>query len=76
MSQAVLASPGGIKSFGNIGWFLKGAWRGWGKGRMVSECPVNPSALQVEHALAEGAKAAEAVISAVVGSIRPKLATT
>lgn len=43
---------------------------------MVSECPVNPSALQVEHALAEGAKAAGAVISAVVGSIRPKLATT
>ncbi|XP_015974098.2 phospholipase A and acyltransferase 5 [Rousettus aegyptiacus] len=35
-----------------------------------------PRSQQVEHALAEGAKAAGAVISAVVGSIRPKLATT
>lgn len=36
---------------------------------------MNRSALQVEHALMEGAKAAGAVISAVVESIRPKPVT-
>ncbi|XP_015444180.1 Ca(2+)-independent N-acyltransferase [Pteropus alecto] len=35
-----------------------------------------PRSQQVEHALVEGAKAAGAVISAVVGSIRPKPAPT
>lgn len=33
---------------------------------------MNHCALQVEHALVEGAKAAGAVLSAVVDSIRPK----
>lgn len=73
---------GNCRDFGDVGqhkwWWMgpEGDGRGGKQGGCQPEigthCPVNHCALQVEHALAEGAKAAGAVLSAVVDSIRPK----
>lgn len=74
-----LAMLGSLEIEASTGYFLLQAGRvlkgndGAGhKPGITPECPVDWSALQVEHALMEGAKAAGAVISAVVESIRPK----
>lgn len=53
----------------------RGRSRGGGQPEIGTHCPMNHCAFQVEHALVEGAKAAGAVISAVVDSIRPKSIT-
>lgn len=60
------------------GRFLKGMARwqwGWAQAQDRPECPVSGFALQVEQALMQGAKAAGAMLSAVVESIRPKAIT-
>ncbi|OBS81538.1 hypothetical protein A6R68_20271 [Neotoma lepida] len=63
---------------GNCEHFVNDLRYGAGEGaslRFGTHCSMNHYALQVEHVLEEGAKAAGAVISAVVDSIRPKSIT-
>lgn len=80
----VLGNPGlsrslaAVASLGIYGGFLLGrpVPEGSGEGGVgLTEGPVSWSPLQVEHVLMQGAKAAGAVLSAVVDSIRPKSVT-